>query len=404
MNTRISLLTLVVVTCCVALVACDGERAADLQNRTDDWAEEREVLYYRHPHNPAITSDVPKKDEMGMDYVPIYDDDSGSEVRISPAVENNLGVRTAQAERGTLWKRIDTVGYVTYDEGRVWHLHTRADGWIERLHLRSVGERVSRGQVLFELYSPELATAQQEYLQALARGSEALTRASEERLRSLGISSEAISALKRTRKPRSRIEFKAIADAVVTRLDVREGMYVTPALAVVSLADLSSVWVLAEVFERQAEWITPGRPAEVRVSAHPARTWEGEVEFIYPALDPQTRTLQVRLRFDNPGEVLKPNMFADVALFGGPERDVVHIPREALIRDGREERVILSLGDGRYQARRVVAGLESGDRVEIKAGLEQSDWVVISGQFLIDSEASLKASLGRMAGPDTHQH
>ena len=158
---------------------------------------ERAVLYYRHPHNPGIVSKRPRQDEMGMDYVPVYDDGGGSGIRISPAVVNNLGVRTAPAQRGTLWKRIDTVGYVTYDESRVWHIHVRAEGWIERLALSSVGQRVTAGEVLFELYAPQLATAQQEYLQALERGSRTLIQASEERLRALGIVETDIEALRR---------------------------------------------------------------------------------------------------------------------------------------------------------------------------------------------------------------
>ena len=167
-----------------------------------------------------------------------------------------------------------------------------------------------------------------------------------------------------------------------------------------TLANLSSVWVVAEVFQRQADWIGVGRPAEVRLSSQPGRVWEGEVEFIYPVLDPKTRTLQVRMRFDNPDEELKPNMFAKITLFGGPTADVVHIPKEALIRTARNDRVILDAGAGRFQPREVVAGLESGDRVEIKAGLEAGDVVVTSGQFLIDSEASLKASFARLRSGD----
>ena len=365
---------------------------------------EKKVLYYRHPMNPTVTSAVPMKGEMGMDYVPVYDDDAGSGVRISPAVVNNLGVRTAAAEKGRLWKRIDTVGYVQYDESRVWHIHTRAEGWIEGLRIGSVGERVSEGQPLFDLYAPALATAQEEYLQALGRGKQPLILASESRLRSLGIPAASIESLRRNRKPDANIRFAATADAVVTQLNVRDGMFVAPATNVMTLANLSSVWVVAEIFQRQADWISVGRPAEVRLSSHPGRVWEGEVEFIYPDLDPKTRTLQVRLRFDNPDEELKPNMFAKIALFGRPLDDVVHIPKEALIRTGRVDRVILDAGEGRFQPREVVAGMESGDRVEIKAGLEAGDVVVTSGQFLIDSEASLKASFARLGSGDNKSH
>ncbi len=319
-------------------------------------------------------------------------------VSISPAVENNLGVRTAQVEHGALARRIDTVGYVDLDENRISHVHLRTEGWIERLMVKSEGERVETGQLLFEVYSPTLVNAQEEYLQAVATGNKALAVASRERLESVGVSPSQIKAIARAGKARQLTQVYAPQDGVVSALNVREGMYVKPATEVMTLADLSSVWLLAEVFERQAHWVQAGQPAEVRLSYAPGRQWEGLVEYVYPQLDLKTRTLKVRLRFDNPGEALKPNMFADVTLFAGPKGDVLSIPREALIRTGSEERVILALGDGRFQARRVTSGIESGDRVEIRQGLEEGEQVVTSGQFLIDSESSMKASLSRMSG------
>ncbi len=181
---------------------------------------------------------------------------------------------------------------------------------------------------------------------------------------------------------------------------VRHGMYVMPKDLVMSLADLSSVWLIAEVFESQADWVKVGQPAEVSLAFLPGRTWEGAVEYIYPSLDAKTRTLKARLRFDNPDEALKPNMYANVRIFGGAREDTIVIPVEALIRTGRESRVVIALGEGRFASRTVTAGIESGDRVEIVAGLEPGEEVVTSGQFLIDSEASLKASMTRMHASD----
>lgn len=363
----------------------------------DEGASERKVLYYRHPHNPTITSDKPMKDEMGMDYVPIYDDGGGVSVKISPAVEQNMGVRTATVKRDRLWRRIDTVGYVGFDENRLSHVHLRVDGWIEKLAVKSEGERVSRGDVLFELYSPSLVTAQEEYLQAIAGTSERLVKASAERLTSLGVAPAQIARLKEKREVQRILKVFAPQDGIVATLNVREGMYVKPATEVMMLADLSSVWLLAEVFERQVDWVRVGQWADVRLAYLPGQLWEGKVEYIYPKLDPKTRTLKVRVRFDNPGEVLKPNMFADVTLYGGAKTDLLIIPREALIRTGSEERVIVALGDGRFAPRKVTAGIESGDEVEITEGLRSGEQVVVSGQFLIDSEASLKASIMRMS-------
>ncbi len=366
---------------------------------------ERRILFYRNPMNPAITSKVPMKDDMGMDYIPVYADeagggDEGPTVRISPAVENNLGVRTAPVEVGKLWRRIDTVGYVDFNENLITHIHLRTRGWIEKLLVKSEGERVKKGQLLFEVYSPELVNAQEEYIQALRTGNQRLIRASRERLVALGFAQSQIKRLSRTREIDQYVKVYASQDGIIEDLSIREGMYVTPKMKVMSLADLSSVWLLAEVFESQADWVKVGQNAEVRLGYLPGFVWEGTVEYIYPNLDPKTRTLRARLRFDNPGESLKPGMFAAVHIYGGAKENVVSIPREALIRTGSEERVIVALGEGRFAARPVVAGIESGDYIEIKEGLAAGEMVVTSAQFLIDSEASLKASLARMTAPE----
>jgi Cu(I)/Ag(I) efflux system membrane fusion protein len=356
---------------------------------------ERKLLYYRHPHNPAITSDTPRQDEMGMDFVPIYAS-GGVTVTISPAVEHNMGVRTAPVKRDRLWRRIDTVGYVDFDENRLAHVHLRTDGWIEQLTVKSEGERVKKGDVLFQLYSPTLVNAQEEYLQALSSKSARLAQASRERLPALGVSDNQIVQLEKSRQVQQRLRIYAAQDGIVSKLNVREGMYVKPATEVMTLADLSSVWLLAEVFESQADWVRLGAPAEVQLSYLPGRTWEGKVEYIYPSLNPKTRTLKVRLRFDNPGEALKPNMFANVTVYGGARSNILVVPREALIRTGQQDRVILAQGKGRFLPRAVTVGMEAGDWTEIIAGLREGDTVVTSGQFLIDSEASLKASILRL--------
>jgi Cu(I)/Ag(I) efflux system membrane fusion protein len=373
--------------------------------------KQREILYWVAPMDPHYRRDSPGKSPMGMDLVPVYADEAGGVVRIDPAVAQNLGVRTAAVERGPLWRRIDTVGYVAFDERKIGHIHLRTDGWIEKLNVKSNGERVKRGDLLFELYSPDLVNAQEEYVQALRSNNDYLTQASRERLEALGISAAQIEQITRQRRAAQRIRIYASQDGIIDSLNVREGMYVKPDTEVMALADLSSVWLLVDVFERQSDWVTPGQPAEVRLSYLPGRVWQGEVEFVYPTIDPKTRTLQARLRFDNPDEALKPNMYATVNIYAGPKKDVLSIPREALIKTGDGQRVIVALGEGRFKPREVIAGIESGDFVEIRHGLKEGDRVVTSTQFLIDSEASLKASFDRMdsnaaagaaARPGTH--
>jgi len=361
--------------------------------------DKREILYWVAPMDPNYRRDQPGKSPMGMDLVPVYADaanrDAGT-VSIDPAVVENLGARTAKVERGPLWRRIDTVGYVAFDERRISHIHLRTDGWIETLSVKSNGERVKQGDLLFELYSPDLVNAQEEYVQALRGNNDYLRQASRERLEALGVSTGQIRQIEKNRRASQRVKVYASQDGIVDSLNVREGMYVKPATEVMALADLSSVWLLVDIFERQSDWVAPGQPAEVRLGYLPGRVWEGEVEFVYPTIDPKTRTLQARLRFDNPDEALKPDMYATVAIYAGPKQAVLSIPREALIKTGRGQRVILALGGGKFRAREVTAGIESGDFVEITSGLDEGDTVVTSAQFLIDSEASLRASFQRM--------
>lgn len=379
----------------------------DHSSKSNSESNDKKPLYWVAPMNPAYRRDEPGKSPMGMDLIPVFED--GEEdmtegmpiVRIRPEIINNLGVRTKQVERGPLWKRIGTVGYIDYDETRINHIHTRTEGWIEKLQVRAEGEQVKRGQLLFELYSPPLVNAQEEYLQALASGNRLLAEASQEKLSALGISNSQIDRLEKDKKVSQNIRFYAPQAGVLINLGVREGMYIKPETQILSIANLDNIWLLAEVFERQAEWVKLGQTAEAKLPSMPGVIWKGTVDYIYPDLDPVTRTLRVRLRFDNSEQKLMPNMYAHVTLYAGEKKDVISIPREALIRDADQDRVIKALGEGRFQAQEVVAGMESGDWIEILSGLTEADEIVISSQFLIDSESNLKASLQRMQAVDT---
>jgi len=359
-------------------------------------SNEKKILYWVAPMDPNFRRDEPGKSPMGMDLVPVYDEGGGSDVKISPAVENSLGVRTEKVERNNLWRKIDTVGYIDFDENKITHIHLRTKGWIDRLYVKSEGERVTKGQLLFEVYSPELVNAQEEYVQALRSKNKRLISASKERLISLGVSNKQIKILRKTRAVSRYVQVYASQNGIIANMKIRQGMYVMPSKKVMSLADLSSIWVLAEVFESQADWVKVGQSADVNLPYKPGSNWEGNVEYIYPSLNPKTRTLRVRLKFDNPKEVLKPNMFSHIKIYGGAKKNILIVPREAVIRTGDEARVILAMGKGKYRARNVTLGIESGDWIEIKSGLSEGDKIVTSGQFLIDSEASLKASIARM--------
>ena len=360
----------------------------------------REILYWVAPMDQNYRRDKPGKSPMGMDLVPVYADDAPPEdedvVVIDPTVVQNLGVRTAIAERGVLPRRIEAVGYVQYDENTMQHVHTRVEGWIESLGVQAAGDPVAEGQMLFEIYSPTLVNAQREYVAARTRGDRGLQAASEERLAALGLPAQQIAELAQSGEVHQRVRVLAQHEGVTTHLGVREGIFVTPATHVLSIANLNRVWVLAEVFERQAAWVAIGQPATVELEHRPGERWQGAVDYIYPELDPKTRAVKVRIAFANPVHTLRPNMFARVTLRSAAAEPVVHIPRQALIRGGDFDRVAVSLGDGRFRSVRVVAGIEAGDRVEVREGLEAGARVVVSGQFLIDSESNLATALARV--------
>lgn len=361
--------------------------------------KEKKIAYWVAPMDANYRRDEPGKSPMGMDLVPVYEEtgDDADAVRISPAMVQNLGVRTAVAERGRLGRMIDTVGYVSFDESLISHIHLRVDGWIEKLHVTNEGERVKKGDPLFELYSPTLVNAQEEYLEAIKSGNKRLIRSSRDRLLSLDISADQIDRLRKSGKVKQNVTFRAQQDGIVTSLNAPQGMFVKPATRVMSLVDLSKVWVQVEVFERQASWVKEGQPAEMSLAFLPGQIWEGDVVYVYPELDKKTRTLRVRLQFDNQDESLKPNMYANVKLYPGIKSDVLFVPREAVINSGRMTRVLVAKEGGKFYAREVKTGIESGDYTEILDGLKEGEKVVVSGQFLIDSEASLKGSLTRMS-------
>jgi Cu(I)/Ag(I) efflux system membrane fusion protein len=375
--------------CGMALVKIEPETATAT-------ASTAQPAYYRHPHDPNRTSRVPMKDEMGMDYTPVFADAASPGVRISPEVINNLGVRTEPAVRGTLPRRAETVGYVGFDERQVQQVRPRAEGWVEGLKVRSMGEAVRAGQVLFTLYSPMLESAQQEYLDALKIGNRDLIEASRQRLGALGLDSGTAGRISKAGRASGRVPYVAPISGVVTELELKEGSMITPEMVAMTITGIGSLWVIAEVPEAQAGWIVAGTAAQMRFPSLPGEPVTGHVEYVYPELDMETRTLRARITLDGPTVAIRPNMLASVSLVGASGPEVVSIPRSALIRSGTDERVVVALGDGRFAPRRVVAGAESGERVVIREGLAAGENVVVAGQFLLDSEANLRAGLGRL--------
>ncbi|MDH5178920.1 MAG: efflux RND transporter periplasmic adaptor subunit [Gammaproteobacteria bacterium] len=325
-------------------------------------------------------------------------------VQLSPDVVQKLGVRTARVEEGKLWKFIKTVGYVTYNERRTSVVTTRTYGWIENLGVRTVGREVKKGQLLLELYSPDFLETQKEFIAAQKKdqsgtlkkyGARQESVPSRDYLRYLEISESMANEIARTGKPKHRIPIYAPQHGVIIRHEVKKHQFVEPDYPLFVIADLTSVWVEADVYEHQLDWIKPGLPTEIEVQALPGRRFQGQLTYIYPELDPKTRTLKVRLLVNNPDLKLKPNMFAQVRILGGPKEKALKIPREALIVTGERESVIRVLGNGKFKPVDVVTGMRSRGEVEIIKGLKKGDRIVVSGQFLIDSEANLQASFRR---------
>ena len=355
---------------------------------------------YVCPMHPQIIKNEPGSCPIcGMDLVKkMIDADAGKypKVKVQNAVIQTMGIRTAHAKKDTIWKYIKTVGRVDYDETTLIHLHPKAAGWMEKLYLRAEGDLVKKGQVIGEFYSPEILSAQLDYIIALQQTSQAKAQKAKNRLRLLGVSEATISKIEKSRQSLNHVPVLAPSDGIVTMLFAREGMYLKPEKEFLTIADLSKVWVWVDVFEHQISWIKTGITAEIEVPAYPGRKWEGKLDYIYPELDPDSRTLKARLVFDNPDLLLKANMFAEVAIYGGPKRDVLVVPSESVIETGERSSVVKVVGEGVFQPVDVVVGIQRNAKTEILSGLEAGDEVVTSGQFLIDSESSLQASFLRM--------
>ena len=371
--------------------------------------QESKPLYWVAPMDADFQRDKPGKSPMGMDLVPVYKsknkamNESPGTVYISPSVINNLGVRTTNVSYQILKTHINTVGYVTYNEDTLLHVHPRVEGWVEKLHVKATGNVIKKGQPLYELYSPELVNAQEEFLLALARKNLLLISAAKHRLISLQFSKKTIALLEKNKKLSQRVTFYAAQNGVVTRMNVRQGIYAKPNTMLMEVADLSNVWIEAEVFERQAEHVSLGMSVTVTLDSLPGKYWQGKVDYIYPVLTAATRTVKLRLRFNNENKLLKPNMFAKVTIHSTNKEKTITIPQESLIRTGLHDRVVLSLGEGKFKSIIVDVGRYGDKNVEILSGLNIGEKIVSSAQFLLDSESSKTSDFKRIDQPSNQK-
>ncbi len=378
--------------------------------------KERKALFYRNPMNPAITSPVPAQDEMGMDYIPVYaDNDSDSDapagtVRIDPVTVQNIGVRTAVAEQRTLSRHIRAVGRVAYNEERLSRLHPKTEGWIKELRIDKTGSPVKKDDILLSIYAPQLVASQEEYLLAMKnrrilgdspfddirQGAIDLERTARERLELLDVAEHQIRELESTHEIKKYLHIHSPFNGIAMKVGVREGQYVTPKTELYMLADLSKVWVYVDVYEYELPWVTVGDQVEMELTGVPGKTFTGRLAYIYPYAEARTRTVRVRLVFDNKERLLKPDMFADISIAASRQIDAVVVPAEAVVRSGIREQVFVVRGAGKFEPREIKLGITTSGVTQVLSGLEVGEEVVTSAQFLIDSESKLREATAKM--------
>jgi RND family efflux transporter MFP subunit len=376
-------------------------------------ASGKQLLYYRNPMGLADTSPVPKKDPMGMDYLPVYAGEEPSSadsgIRVSAERVQKLGVKTEVVERRSLARSLRAAGRVEIDERRVFAVAPKFEGWIERLHVNVTGQVVARGQPLFEAYSPELVSAQREYALA-AKGAQTgsadtqaamrqLAEASLARLANWDISKEQLQALAAGGAAKRTLTFRAPVSGVITEKKAVQGMRFMPGDTLYQVADVAAVWVVADVPEQDIALVRMGAKANIRIDAYPGRSFSGTVTYIYPTMKAETRTIPVRLELANPGGLLKPAMYAQVELAAGGAAPVPTVSLSAVIDSGTRQVVVVDSGDGRFESRAVKTGTRGDQFVEVLSGVKEGERVVVAGNFLIDSESNLKAALGGLEKP-----
>ncbi len=383
---------------------------------TEKPAGERKIKYWVAPMDPTFIRDEPGKSPMGMDLVPVYEDEAvtGSVISVDPVTSQNMGVRLALATRKNLSRTVRTVGLVGYEEPKQYSVNSKIDGWVERLYVNATGQFVKKGSALLEIYSPELVSAQEEFLLAygnsqslanspfpsIADGAERLLDASRRRLQLWDISDRQISRLEKTGQVAKTLTLYSPYDGIVTMKMVREGQFIKGGMELLMLSDISKVWVYADIYEYEMPWVKVGQTARIFLPFVGSEPIESEVSFIYPYVEPKTRTVKARFDIDNADFVLKPDMYVNVRLDTQPVENALTVPAEAVLHSGEVQTVFVALGNGKFEPRQVRTGLQSEDGfIEIKQGLLEGEHVVTSAQFMLDSESKLREAIQKMLEP-----
>ena len=362
---------------------------------------ERKIKYYKSTMLLGEISQTPRKDSMGMDMVPVYEDEAtdSSTIAIDPVTVQNMGIRTSMVTRGPLSRTVRTVGAIDYNETALTDVTTKFRGWIEKLHVDSTGKQVRQGEPLFEIYSPDLYSAQNEYVLALNQNSP-LRNSARQKLKLFDISEDQIAEMEKTRQPQRTLRVDAPRDGVVTEKMVVQGQMVEAGMKLYRLADLSIVWVQSQIYEQDLPFVSVGQEAQVSLSYLPDRKFNGRVTYIYPVVDEKTRTGRVRMEFHNPGFFLKPGMFATVQLHAELSADALLVPDSSILRSGETTTVFVALEGGKFDPRTVTLGPRSENNMyQVLSGLNEGEHVVTSGQFMLDSESQLREAIQKMLNP-----
>lgn len=384
-----------------------GMKLTPIRKQTGDApAGERKIEFYKSTMNPGETSPTPAKDSMGMDMVPVYSDAANSSaIAVDAATQQNMNIRTAEVQRGPLRKTIRTVGTIDYNETALADVTTKFKGWIEKLNVDATGQLVHRGEPMFEVYSPELYSAEAEFVLALDAGSTndpgvmTLRATAAQKLKYFDVPEAQITELERTRTPLKTLPVDAPMSGFIIEKNVVAGQMVDAGMKLYRIADLGIVWVIAQVYEQDLPFVKLGQEAVVKVASLPDREFRGRVTFVYPTVDEKTRTAKVRLEFENPGYFLKPGMFVSAMIHAQLEDSSVLVPDEAVLRSGAKNTVFIALADGKFEARNVVLGVEAENGMnQVISGLSAGERVVTSGQFLLDSESQLREAIEKMRG------
>lgn len=398
---------------------------ATSQSLTEDLASigERKILYWQAPMDSTEIYDKPGKSKMGMDLVPVYEDQEkigiGAAIRIDPVTVQNMGVRTTMVKRSDFTRSIRTVGKIQYNEEKFYVVNTKISGWIEKLFVNYVGEMVRKGEPLLEIYSPELVVTQQEYLLALEnqrkltksniesiqRNSQALFESSHKRLLNWDVPQTEIERLEKTGEIKKTVQLESPASGMVVQKSAVEGLHVKEGTSLYQIADLSSVWIHASIYDYELPWIQEGQEAQMELSYLPGKFFSGRVTYVYPFLRDKARDAHVRLDFPNPNLDLKIGMYANITIQSPVIKNAVVIPNEAIIRSGARNVVFIVRGEGKFEPRQIQIG-EEGDNgmIRVVSGLLGDEEIVTSAQFLLDSESRLHEVIQKLLAERQHEH